>query len=385
MNSYRRLVLLACILALGACSDGGAKKKAEPPPVPISASRAVVRDMPVRLDVVGRAEAYDSVALKSRVDGQVATVLFAEGRHVSQGDLLIRLDPADLAARRAQTQAAAARDAILLAKSRADTVRYQALRERNFVSEEKVSELRTSESAAQANLRASKAADKFARLQLSYSEIRAPISGVVGAQLVSPGSAVKTNDTVLAVINRIDPLRISFPVPEKHLPRLREAMKSGGLKVEAGLPGNAEHHFSGDVRFIDNAVDATTGTILLKAELPNPDESLTPGQFLNVSLILNTLSQVVTVPNEAVQQGADGNFLYVVGGDGTVEMRKIETAASDAAGTAVANGLSAGETVVTDGHLRLVPGAKVRIKDVATSDDDAKRSEPADSAKATAP
>lgn len=363
MNAVRTALLLASFLALGACSEGNAKKKSEPPPVPVAATAAVARDIPVRLQVVGRAEAYESVALKSRVDGQIAELLFSEGQHVKQGDLLIRLDSADLAARLAQAQAGVARDEALLAKTRADTMRYMALKDRNFVSDEKVNDTRTNEAAALANLRASQAAVEVARLQHSYTEIRAPISGVIGARLVFSGSTVKTNDTTLAVINRVQPLRVAFPIPEKHLPRLRAAMQAGALKIEAQVPNDATGRFSGAVRFIDNAVDATTGTILVKAELDNADELLTPGQFLNVSLILDTLANAVTVPNEAVQQGTEGNFVYVVGSDGTVEVRGIETATSDGAATAIANGLALGEMVVTDGHLRLTPGAKVKIKE----------------------
>lgn len=366
MNTFRTALLLASCLALGACSEERAKKKSEAPPVPVTAAQAVERDISERLQIVGRAEAFESVALKPRVDGQVVAVLFTEGQHVDQGDLLIRLDPADLAARLAQVQAGITRDEALVAKSRADTTRYMALKDRNFVSEEKVNDTRTNEAAALANLRASQAAAEVARLQLSYTEIRAPISGVIGARLVFPGSTVKTNDTTLAVINRVQPLLVSFPVPEKHLPRLREAMQSTALKIEAHLPNNATRRFAGEVRFIDNAVDATTGTILVKAELDNTNEQLTPGQFLNVSLVANTLAHAVTVPNEAVQQGAEGNFVYVVGSDGTVEMRRIETAASDPMATAITKGLSIGETVVTDGHLRLVPGARVSIEESAT-------------------
>ncbi len=361
MNAVCTALLLASFLALGACSEGSAKKKTEPPPVPVAATAAVARDIPVRLQVVGRAEAHESVTLKSRVDGQIAELLFSEGQHVRQGDLLIRLDAADFAARLAQAEAGVARDEALLAKTRTDTTRYMALKERNFVSEEKVIDTRTNEAAARANLRASKAAVEVARLQRSYTEIRAPISGVIGARLVSPGSTVKTNDTMLAVINRVQPLRVSFPIPEKHLPRLRTAMQSGMLEIEAQVPNDATNRFSGAVRFIDNAVDATTGTILVKAELDNSNELLTPGQFLNVSLILDTLKNTVTVPNEAVQQGAGGNFVYVVGNKGTVEMRKVETTATDAGTTAIAKGLATGETVVTDGHLRLTPGARVKI------------------------
>lgn len=364
MIPLRTALLLAGTFALlGGCGEGGVKKKPEQPPVPVTAAQAVARDVAIRLQFVGRAEAYESVALKSRVDGQVATLLFSEGQHVKQGDLLIRLDPADLAARLAQAQAGVSRDEALVAKMRADTTRYQALRDRNFVSEEKVNDTRTNEAAALANLRASKAAVEVARLQLSYTEIRAPIAGVIGARLVFPGSTIKTNDTTLAVINRVQPLLVGFPVPEKHLPRLREAMKAGVLSIEASLPSDDNRHFAGRVRFIDNAIDAASGTILVKAELDNTDEALTPGQFLNVSLILDTLNQAVTVPNEAVQQGADGNYVYVVSSAGTVEVRRVAAAASDGTVTAIVKGLSIGETVVTDGHLRLTPDAKVRIKD----------------------
>ena len=362
--------LLAALLALSACSEG-AKKKAEAPPVPVTTAKATERDMPVTLKVVGRAEAYESVVLKSRVDGQVAAVLFTEGQHVKQGDVLIRLDPSDFSARLQQAEATAGRDQALIAKSRADTARYTALKERNFVSEEKVNDIRTNEAAATANLRASQAAADVARLQLSYATIRAPFSGVVGARLVFPGSSVKINDTTLAVVNRVRPLLVTFSIPEKHLPRLRAAMAStAGMKVDVSMPGDKSQHYDGDVHFIDNAVDATTGTILMKATLPNADEKLTPGQFLNVSLLLETLTGAVTVPSEAVQQGAEGNFVYVVKDDQSTELRPITSAAADAGVTAIAKGLQAGETVVTDGQLRLAPGVKVKARDASTNGGD---------------
>lgn len=368
MNNSRSALLLVCLLALTSCSEESKKKKVEQPPVPVIAAQAVEQDIPVTLQVVGRAEAYESVVLKSRVDGQVAAVLFAEGQHVKQGDVLIKLDPADYAARLQQAEAAAARDEALIAKTRSDTARYTALKQRNFVSEEKVNDIRTNEAAASANLRASKATAEVARLQLSYTTIRSPITGVVGARVVFPGSAVKINDTTLAVVNRIRPLLVSFSIPEKHLPRLRTAIKSGAgrMKVDISLPSDKSQRFDGTVRFIDNTVDAATGTILMKAELANDDEKLTPGQFLNVTLLLETLTNAVTVPNEAVQQGADGNFVFVVKEDATVEVRKIETAAASGGKTAITKGLNTGETVVTDGQLRLNPGTRVKIKEAGS-------------------
>ncbi|MDR2112110.1 MAG: efflux RND transporter periplasmic adaptor subunit [Candidatus Accumulibacter sp.] len=354
----RLAILLAGALAIAACSDDGAGARPEAPPVPVAVAPAAPRDIPVILQVVGRSEAFASVTLKSRVDGQVEEVLFTEGQHVNQGDVLIRLDPTDFAARLRQAEAAAARDEALIAKMRADTARYTALKERNFVSEEKVNDIRTNEATAAADLRASRAAVEVARLQLSYATIRAPITGIVGARLVFPGSAVKANDVTVAVINSVRPLLVGFAIPEKYLPQLRAVRREGGLRVGITEPGDASRRFEGPVRFIDNTVDVATGTIMLKAELPNEDEALMPGQFLNVALILETLEQAVSVPSEAVQQGAEGNYLYVLGEDGRVDLRRVEALAAQEGFTAVRGNLKAGETVVTDGQLRLVPGAK---------------------------
>ena len=370
MNIRRNTLLLICIFGLAvlaACSEDSTKRKGEAPPVPVITAKAAQQDVPVTLKAVGRAEAFESVTLRSRVDGQVAKVLFAEGQHVKKGEVLIRLDPTDYEARLEQAAAASARDAALLSKTRADTMRYAALRDRNFVSEEKVNDVRTNEAAAAAVLRASKAAEEAARLQLSYTAISAPFSGQVGARLVFPGTAVKSNDTALAVINRIQPLLVGFSIPEKHLPRLREALKanSSGMKVDIAQPNDDSRHFEGSVRFIDNAVDATTGTILMKAELPNTDEMLTPGQFLNVTLLLETLRNTVTVPDEAIQQGAEGNFVYVIKEDGRAEVRKVEIAASDNGVTAISKGLFSGEIVVTEGQLRLTPGARTKEANAA--------------------
>ena len=373
MKYVRTALSLTVALALVACSDSSSEKKAAPPPVPVTTAVATTQDVPVSLQVVGRAEAYESVSLKARVDGQVASVLFTDGQHVRQGDILLRLDPADFNARLLQAEAGIVRDDALLAKAKADTARYVALKNRNFVSEEKVNDIRTSEAAAAATLRADKAAADLARAQLSYATIRAPFTGVVGARLVFPSSSVKINDTILAVVNRVRPLLITFSVPEKYLPRLRAAMQGepgkpgAGMKVGVSLLGDKGAGVEGEVRFLDNAVDIASGTIQMKAVLPNDDEKLTPGQFLNVSLRLDTLTKAVTVPNEAVQQGAEGNFVFVVKTDSSVEVRRIETAASDGGITAISKGLQAGETVVTDGQLRLTPGTTIKAKDPAAT------------------
>lgn len=351
-------------------STGGAAVAKVSPPVPVVLAKAVAQDMPVVLSAVGRAEAYETVTVKSRVDGQVASLQFTEGQHVRQGEELIRLDGNDFGLRLQQAEAALARDDAQLAKAKADTERYVALRARNFVSEEKVNEMRSNEAALTATRRADQAALELARSQLSYTSIRAPFAGVVGAKLVFPGGTVKANDTGLAVINRVQPLYVGFALPEKYLPRLRAAQakaEKAGLTVSVNLPGERQTTFTGKVRFVDNTVDAATGTILLKALFENRDEALMPGQFLNLTLNLDTLDNVVAVPSEAIQQGPDGAFVYVVEAEDKVAVRKIEVGASHAGATAVLKGIAADETVVTDGQLRLTPGAKVVAKKAAAT------------------
>lgn len=370
MNKIKRTLLVVGFLTLagsGLWIWSGKRPPATAPgkaaaPVPVMVTKVQGGQMPVFLNVVGRAEAYEGVTLKSRLDGQVLAVAFTEGQAVKQGDVLVRLDPSDFNAKVAQAEAIVARDQAQLAKAHADLERYLGLKSRGFVSEEKVNEVRTNEAAAAATLKADQAALELARLQLSYTTVRAPFSGVVGARLVFPGSSVKTNDTALAVVNRINPLYVSFAVPERHLLGLRQAMSKGPMTVQISLPGGKEAPFEGTAKFIDNVVDATTGTIQMKALIENKQARLTPGQFLNVSMMLDKLNDAVLVPNEAIQQGADGNFLYAVKSDDTVEIRKIEIIASHQGNSAIAKGVAVGETVVTDGQLRLTPGAKVSSK-----------------------
>lgn len=338
--------------------------------IPVNVAPVKVSDLPVVLELVGRGEAYESVSLRARIDGQVATVVFSPGQHVRAGDELIRLDDGDFALRLRQAEASAGRSEAQLAKAQTDTRRHVALRERGFVSDEKVNDVRTAEAVLAATLRADRAAVDLARAQLSYTSIRAPFAGVVGARLVFPGAAVKINDTVLAVLNRVRPLYVSFSVPEKYLPRLRKAIGGGRsdcrpvacLKVGITIPGDAGRPFVGEARFIDNTVDTGTGTIQMKAVVENDQEALTPGQFLNVSLTLDTLAQAVVVPNEAIQHGPAGPFLYAVNSEDAAEVRPVEVAASFAGMSAVTGAVQPGELVVTDGHLRLAPGSKVQVR-----------------------
>ena len=374
MTKTRSVLLIAAVLAASGAAtwyftktEGPAagKKGQTPPAVPVKLAKAVVQDMPLRLEITGRTEAYETVTLKSRVDGQVLGVTFTEGQHVRQGDVLLRLDPADFQAKLSQAEANQAKSQAQLAKARADVERYIVLRAKGFVSEEKVSEMRTGAAAAEATARADAAAVELARLQLSYATIKAPFAGVVGAKLVFPGAAVKVNETTLAVVNRVRPLYVGFAVPEKYLPLLKAGMGSAKKSMKAAISLPDGSAWQGDVRFLDNGVDVATGTIQLKAVVSNDDEKLAPGQFVGVSLVLDTLKDAVVIPAEAVQQGAGGSFLFVAKDDSTVEIRKIRIASVQKQFAIVAEGLAGGETVVTEGHLRLTPGARIKSADAA--------------------
>ncbi|MCX7155979.1 MAG: efflux RND transporter periplasmic adaptor subunit [Rhodocyclales bacterium] len=372
MSKTRTILLIVALLAAGGgtawyftkSGTSAAGKKMQTPPVPVRLAKAVVQDMPLRLEITGRTEAYETVTLKSRVDGQVQGVAFTEGQHVRQGDILLRLDPADFQARLNQAEANLAKSQAQSAKASADVERYIALRAKGFISEEKVGEMRTTAAAAQSVARADAAAVELASLQLSYSVVKAPFAGVVGAKLVFPGTAVKVNETALAVVNRVRPLYVGFAVPEKYLPLLQAGMRSEkkSMKAAISVPGVAAA-WEGNVRFLDNGVDVATGTIQLKAVLPNEDERLAPGQFVSVSLVLDTLTGAVVVPAEAVQQGAEGSFVFVTKEDGTVDIRKVRVGSTQQRVAIIAEGLAGGETVVTEGHLRLTPGARIKPAD----------------------
>lgn len=337
-----------------------AAEKKDTPPVPVRVATADTRDLPFTLDLIGRGEARESVAIKSRVDGQVQTVLFSEGQAVKAGDTLLRLDPADFDARLRQAEANLARDLAQLQKARADVARYLTLQQQGFVSAEKLADLRAAEAAAEATAQADRAAVELARLQRSYTVVRAPISGLIGAQQVFPGTAVKTNDTVLALVNRIHPLRVAFSLPEQYLGQLRAAQATGQARVRVSVPGQPGPATEAPVRFLDHAVDPGTGTLLAKAELDNLDGRFAPGQYLRVELLLDTLKAAVTVPSEAIQQGPKGSVVYVVSPAGGIEIRPVAVAAERAGRAAIGQGVAAGETVVIDGHLRLTPKSKVQ-------------------------
>ena len=420
MTRWRGLLLLAITVVLGGCSDrasGTPAKGASPPAVPVMAVEAKDKPIPFEITAIGNVQALTTVGIKSQVAGQIMQVHFAEGRDVKPGDLLFTIDPrpfeaavrqaeatvgrdlaqlrqaeAGLAQRKAEIQQALAnleRDLAQLENSRTQERRYRELVDKELIAREQYDNFRTQMSAMDATVAADRAAVEnakasalaaeagvenaravikadqavvdSAKLQLGYTAIRAPMAGRTGNLLVQAGNVVKANEgDPMVVIAQVHPIYVSFAVPEQHLADLGRYQTKAGLAVRATPPGAAKSA-TGRLTFVNNVVDATTGTIQLKATFDNEDNTLWPGQYVDVTLTLTT-ERAITVPAEAVQNGQQGPFIFVVKPDLEVEPRNVQTGRRVGGEIVIVRGLAAGEKVVTDGQLRLVPGAKVEIK-----------------------
>jgi multidrug efflux system membrane fusion protein len=354
---------LLCLL-LAACSSDKSAASRGRPPSPVSVAAVEVRDVPVLIKSIARVEASSSVALKSRVTGQLLSVHFKEGAFVKKGDLLFTLDPRPFEMTLKEAEAALARDQALSAKAADDLNRFQELVSRKVVSAAQYEQYLTEARTRAATLKATQAAVENARLQLSYCYIHAPLSGPTGSLLADVGNMIKANDDnkSLVVIQQIEPTYVVFNVPERQLAEIRAAMAKDKLPVEAALPGQESKPLTGDLVFVDNAVDPATGTIRLKAGFANVDHRLWPGQFVAVSLRLANLPSAMVVPSRALQSGQIGDFVFVVSPEMTVQPRKVVPGLRLDGQQVITSGLKSGEQVVVDGHLRLVPGAKVEIK-----------------------
>lgn len=332
------------------------------PATPVSVAMVEQHTVPVRIQAIGNVEAYSTVALKARVDGQIVEVNFKEGQEVRKGAALFKIDSRPFEATLRQAQANLMRDTAQKEQARSQERRYQELLQKNFVSKEAYAQIRTNADTAEATVLASKAAAENAKLQLEYCTIRSPIDGFVGKVMLQIGNMVKANDTnPLVIINQVRPIYVNFAVPEQSLSAIRSYMAKGQLSVEALPPNSVNAPATGTLSFVDNAVDATTGTIKLKAVFPNKDNGLWPGQFVSTSLKLYDQKDALVVPAQAVQTGPNGQYAYVVKPDMTVEMRTVEVDRNDGADVIIAKGLRKGEQVVVTGQLRLAPGAKITI------------------------
>jgi membrane fusion protein, multidrug efflux system len=357
------------------------------PPVPVALARATQESIPVEVRVVGTVEASAKVEVKSQVAGELLRVAFTEGQNVAKGALLFEIDSrpyqdalrqaeAALARDRAQlkqAEATLARDRAQLEFAESDASRGADLYKAKVISKAQADQTRTtanvareSAMATQASLDTARAAIESdlaaierAKLDLSYTKITAPIAGHTGNLLVHAGNLVKANDVALVVINQISPVWATFSVPEQHLSAIRRLAARQKLPVRVSVQDDPAHVVTGQLIVIDNTVDANTGAIKLKAVFPNSDGYLWPGQFVNVVMNLDTIANATVVPAEAVQEGQQGRFVYVVKEDKSVEPRQVSTGQIFDRRIVVEKGVNPGETVVTDGHLRLYPGAKV--------------------------
>ncbi len=373
----RTFIAVACLLLIAGAaavairyvSGSRAAMPKAVPAVPVSVALVVLKTVPVRLRAIGNVEPFRTVAVKARIDGQIVAVHFKEGDEVRKGDTLFELDRRPLQAQLQQAQANLLKDRALLDHASEQDKRYKDLLEKKFVSPDAYAQIRTNSETAAAQTKADEAAIESARLQLDYCTIRAPITGYAGKIQIQAGNLVKANDTgPLVVINQVVPINVSFSVPEQSLPAVRKYQADGELQVAAQVPNSGEAAVSGKLSFIDNTTDATTGTIKLKAEFPNSDKALWPGQFVDVVLTLTHQDNAIVVPPTAIQNGPNGQYVFVVKPDQTVELRDVKVSRSEGDFSVVASGIKPGDTVVTVGQLRLAPGTKVAIADAKAAE-----------------
>ena len=328
--------------------------------VPVTAVPVVLKTMPVRLLAIGNVEPFTTVAIKARVDGQLLSVKFKEGDEVREGAVLFEIDSRPFAASLRQAQANLLRDKALLDRAVEQEKRYKDLLAKNFISPDAYEQVRTNQETAAAVVAADDAATESAKLSLDYCTIRSPVTGYAGRIQIQQGNLIKANDTgPLVTVNQIVPVYASFSVPEQNIADIRKYQAAGELKVQAIFPNAAHAPVAGRLSFIDNSADTTTGTIKLKAEFPNTDKALWPGQFVNVVLTLYDQKDAIVAPSAAVQNGPNGQYVYVVKSDMTVELRNIKIARAEGDDTVVTSGLQPGDQVVVVGQLRLAPGTKV--------------------------
>jgi multidrug efflux system membrane fusion protein len=393
--SMKDLGLLWIILMfLSACSRGDAGGKSDQPrqrvAVPVSAATVVEKTVPIQIKTIGTAEAYSVVAVRAQVSGELTGVYFQEGQDVKKGDLLFTIDRRPLESALKQAEANLAKDMARLKQAQANLAkttaqaknaqvqaqRYESLNQQGIISRDQYDQIRTNAEALQAALHADQAAVEDAKaairadqaaienikLELEYCSIHSPMDGRTGNLMVHPGNLIKANDTILVNINQINPIYVTFSIPEQELLEVRKYMAQGKLEVEAEIPNAEGNPVKGIVTFVNNVVDKATGTIQLKGTFNNEEKRLWPGQFVNVTLTLTTQPNAIVAPSQAIQMGQQGTYVFVIKPDLTVESRPVVVARTLENESIVEKGLQPGEKVVTDGQLRLTPGAKVEVK-----------------------
>ncbi len=355
----------AAFLVILLVASGCSKEQAAPAPraaaIPVLVSKVTQRAMPVQLTAIGNVGGY-TVSVKAQVPGELLEVQFKDGDFVQKGQLLFTIDPRPYEAALAQVQATLLRDKALAANSRAQEQRYTKLLADGVVSPSNADASKSAADAAEATVAADEAALNTAQLNLEYCKIYSPMDGRTGSVMVKPGNLVKVADVPIVVIKRVSPIEVNFTVPQEYLPAITKYLAAGPLHVEATVPNSSDRPEVGTLVFVDNAVDATTGTISLHARFDNRRNVFWPGMYVNVLITLAEQSNATVIPSQAITAGQQGSFVYVVSAEGTVAPRTVVSSRSVEGRAVIEQGLKPGETVVTDGQVRLVPGARVQIK-----------------------
>ncbi len=370
------ITLLGCGL-LSSCSGS----KAAPPrvtAVPILAATVEKKDVPLQVRAIGAVEAYSNVSVKTQITGELTGVHFKEGQDVNKGQLLFTLDKRPFEAALKQAQGMLAKDQAQSANARAQAKRYESLNRAGVVSKEEYEQMQSNADALDAAVLADQAAVDNARVQLAYCSIFSPIDGRTGPLLIHQGNMIKANDTPFLVsINQVQPIYATFTVPEQNLADIKHYSNQGKLRVQALIPNDTRGPVGGWLSFVDNTVDQATGTIKLKGEFANADRRLWPGQFVDVVLTLAQQPNAIVVPSQAIQNGQTGQFVMVIKPDMTVEARPVILDRSTDGQAVISKGLTAGEQVVTDGQLRLVPGVtRVELKQATAPSSDVPQAVP---------
>lgn len=354
-------VLVLPLAVLVGCSKPPAARP-ESPPAPVMVAAAVKKTVPVQVRSIGSVKVLATVSVRPRVGGELTEVHFREGEYVKKGQKLFTIDPRPYETALKQAEANMARDKAVLAGAELELKRIERGSAGGVISFAELDAARTTFASAEATVAADAAAVNSAKLQLGFTTITSPIDGRTGNLLVTPGNLVSATEiTPLVVLNQISPISVAFTLSEQRLPEVLAAREKGPLPVEADLRGGGPLA-TGTLAFIDNAVDPATGTVQLKAEFPNADRRLWPGQFVDVVLRLGERPDSVTVPAAAVQAGQQGGYVFVVSAENKAEVRPVAVAFEVGGDAVIASGLSGGETVVTEGQLRLAPGTRVQVK-----------------------
>ncbi len=343
------------------CSDKNAKTPAGLPEVAVRAAQVLIKTVPVTVEVVGTVEAYNSVPVLPRVTGQIIKSHFKEGQAVADGELLFTIDSAPFEQKLKEAAGQLAANQSKLKFSKAQAERFIYLFERGAISRSESDKSQSEAVQLEQAVESDKAAVEQARLNMSYCEVRAPVAGRAGSFLADQGSVVEAFKTRLVQINQIQPAKVVFSVSEKYLPDMKNLMAHEARAVSVSIPGTALKGEGGRISFLDNTVDQATGMVRLKAEFPNKDTLLWPGQFVRVVVLISNLQNAVVAPAEAVQSNQTGNYVFVVKADKTVELRTITVDRAYGQLAVVSRGLTPGETVVTDGQNKLKGGRKVKV------------------------